>query len=155
MPTRHSPFAYLAFVAGLLLAWYWSGGFDSPAREDREAMIGTWTEEAGPPANSFRFYYVARDIPGVPCVQAYEGHATLVKQLGQEEAAAQWNYGSFDPLVLNFWDGGRAWYVAVRKLDEDHILVRFGADAEEMYRPGAIDHPDARRLTRTGREPRP
>jgi hypothetical protein len=155
MPTRHSPFAYLAFVAGLLLAWYWSGGFESPGRADREAMIGTWTEEAGPPGNSIRFYYVVRDIPGISYAQAYEGHATLVKQLGEDEAAAQWNYGSTDPLVLNFGIGHREWYVAVRKIDDDHILVRFGTDAEEMYRPGAIDHPDARLLTRSAREPRP
>jgi len=155
MPTRHSPFAYLAFVVGLLLAWYWTGGFESPVHQDREAMMGTWTEEGGPPGNSIRFYHIGRDLPGVPYARAYEGHATLVKQLGQEETAAQWNYGNWDPLVLNFWTGNRGWYVAVRKIDDDHILVRFGTDAEEMYRPGAIDHPGARLLTRTAREPRP
>jgi hypothetical protein len=155
MPTRLSTFAYLAFVAGLLVAWYWSGGFASPAREDREAMIGTWTEEGGPPGNSIRFYFVVRDIPGMPYAQAYEGHATLTKQLGQEETVAQWNYGSWDPLVLNFAIGGRGMYVAIRKIDDDHLLVRFGTDAQEMYRPGAIDHPDARLLTRTARAPHP
>jgi hypothetical protein len=150
MPLRHPALTYLAFVAALLAAWYRSG---APARGpagDRDAMIGTWTEEGGPPGNSIRFYYVPRDLPGIPGVQAYEGHATLTKQLGAEEAVAEWNYGSLDPLVLNFCLDGRAWFVAVRKVDDDHILVRFGTDAEEMYRPGALDHPDTRRLTRTG-----
>jgi hypothetical protein len=155
MPTRFTPLTYLAFVAGLLAAWYWCGGPDRGPADDRNAMIGTWAEEGGPPGNAIRFYYVARDLPGVPYARAYEGHATLTKQLGAEEAVATWNYGSWDPLVLNFCLDGRAWFVAVRKIDDDHILVRFGTDPEEMYRPGAIDHPDTRRLTRTGRGPRP
>jgi hypothetical protein len=150
MPTRFTPLTWLAFVAALLAAWYWCGGPDRGPVDDRDAMIGTWTDEDGPPGNSIRFYYVPRDLPGVPFVQAFEGHATLVQQPGAAETVAEWNFGSWDPLVLNFSMDGRAWYVAVRKVDDDHILTRFGTDPEEMYRADAIDHPDTRRLTRTG-----
>src|SRR3954462_14489892 len=134
MPTRHAPLTWFAFVAGLLAAWYWSGGFDAASREDREAMIGTWTEEGGPAGNSIRFYYVVRDLPGMPCAQAYEGHATFIPQPGAKETAADGNYGSWDPLVLNVSMDGRPWFAAIRKVDDDHILIRFGTDAEEMYR---------------------
>ena len=154
MPARHSPFAYVALVAVLVLVWFWYGGFaDGGPREDRDAMIGTWTDPAGPPGNSIRFYYVPRDIPGASYAKAYEGHITLMKFLGQEEAPAIWNYGSWDPLVLNLIVGNKAYFAAIQKVDDDHILIRFGSDPEEMYRPGAIDHPDTRRLVRTGREP--
>ena len=61
----------------------------------------------------------------------------------------------FRTSMLNFLMGKRAWYIQLRKLDDDHILVRFGTEAEEMYQPGALDHPEARVLTRVGRESRP
>jgi hypothetical protein len=57
--------------------------------------------------------------------------------------------------VLNISIGKRNGYVAIRKIDDDHILLRLGVDAAEMYRPEAIDHPDTMRMTRTGREPSP
>jgi hypothetical protein len=155
MPTRRTPLTWLAFVTALLAAWYWSGASMYGPPDDRECMIGTWTEVDGPPGNAIRFYSVAHDIPGAPFAQAYEGRATLTKQLGADEAVAEWNYGQWDPLALNFLMDGRAWYVAVRKVDDDHILIRFGTDPEEMYRAGALDHPDTRRLTRTAHEPRP
>jgi hypothetical protein len=31
--------------------------------------------------------------------------------------------------------------------------MRFGTDAEEIYRLGLIDHPETRRFKRIGREP--
>jgi hypothetical protein len=120
---------------------------------DRDAMIGTWTDEAGPPGNSIRFYYIPRDIPGAPYAVAYEGHVTLVSFLGCSNARGSWGYGSSDPLVLNLAAGRRTWYVAIRKLDDDRLLVRFGTDGEEIYRSGAVDHPDAYVLTRVAREP--
>ncbi|MBO0700825.1 MAG: hypothetical protein J2P46_20690 [Zavarzinella sp.] len=150
MPTRHTPLTWLAFVAGLLAIWYVSGASMGGPGADRDAMVGTWTEEGGPPGNSIRFYFVTRDIPDMPYIRASEGRATLTKQLGADEAVGQWGYGSLDPLVLNLCLDGRAWFVAIRKVDDDHILIRFGTDAEEMYRADAIDHPDTRRLTKTG-----
>lgn len=149
MPTRFTPLTYLVFVSALLAAWYWCGAPDRGPAGDREAMIGTWTEEGGPPGNSIRFYFVSRDIPDMPYIRASEGHATLTGQLGAEDAVGQWGYGSLDPLVLNLCLDGRAWFVAIRKVDDDHILIRFGTDPEEMYRADSIDHPDTRRLTRT------
>ena len=65
MPTRRTPLTWLAFVTALLAAWYWSGASEVGPADDREcSMIGTWTEEGGPPGNAIRFYCVARDIPG-------------------------------------------------------------------------------------------
>jgi hypothetical protein len=152
MRSRANPFVYAATAAGALLL-YWFAGQPGGLPADRECMLGTWTDEAGPPGNSIRFYYVPTDIPGTPLVQAYEGHVTLVHFLGEEAGTAIWNYGGWDPLALNVMVGKKGYFAAVRKVDDDHILIRFGTDPEEMYRPEAIDHPDTRRLTRTGREP--
>jgi hypothetical protein len=123
---------------------------------DRDAMIGTWTDEDGEPGNSIRFFLVtAQDTPDMQYVSAHHGHATIVGLLGRKEAKATWNYGQWDPLVLNVMVGRRAWFVAIRKLDDDHLLMRFGTDAADMYRPDAIEHPDTRRFRRIGREPGP
>jgi hypothetical protein len=136
-------------VLGVLLLLFvaFRPGGSSPALDDQFLMIGKWTDEAGEPGNSIRFYLVERDL-GTGPIKAYEGHATLVKFLGKEAAQATWNNGSSDPRVLNFSIGKQAWYIQLRKLDDDHIVVRFGKDAEEMYRPGALNHADARVLTR-------
>lgn len=141
-----------ALAAVGLVALLWLPG-PAAGPDDRDAMIGTWTDEHGPPGNSVRFYYVARDIPGAPYATAYDGHVTLANFLGHANARGTWGYGSWDPLVLNLTVGRRAWFLAIRKLDDDHLRVRFGTDAEEIYRPGAVDHPDAFVLTRIGREP--
>jgi len=139
---------WFVFLGVLLLIFVaFRPGWPSTADDDL-MMIGTWTDEAGEPGNSIRFYLVERDLPGTGPIKAYEGHATLVKFLGKETAKATWNSGSSDPRVLNFSIGRQAWYIQLRKLDDDHILVRFGRDAKEMYRTGALDHPEARVLTR-------
>jgi hypothetical protein len=151
MPQRINWSVYFGVVALVLVVWFRFGGTCADP-DDRDIMLGTWTDDAGPPGNSIRFYLVARDLPGAPLARAYEGRATLVKLLGEENAEAGWNYGSWDPLVLNFWVGEKSWYVAIRKLDDDHILIRFGTDPEAMCRSEALDHPDTRRLTRVGRE---
>jgi hypothetical protein len=151
MPHRINWSIYFAVVALVLFVWFQFGG-TSADPNDRDIMLGTWTDEAGLPGNSIRFYLVARDLPGAPLATAFEGRATLVRHLGEENAEAGWNYGSWEPLVLNLWVGEKSRYVAIRKLDDDHILIRFGTDPEEMYRPEALDHPDTRRLTRVGRE---
>ena len=151
MRPRFHPLVSVAVAIGLLgLMWF---RVSAGPEADRDAMIGTWTDQAGPPGNSVRFYFVALAIPGMPEVTGYEGHVTLVNFLGQAQANGSWGYGSWDPLTLNVSAGGQAWYVAIRQLDEDHLLIRFGTDPEEMYRPEALDHPDARVLTRTGWEP--
>jgi hypothetical protein len=158
MRFRGNPYVYAAgFATGLLLYWWAaaSGDRTDDWTDGRDAMIGTWTDPAGPPGNSIRFYYVPRDLPEVPVVKAYEGHISLVKFLGEENTPADWNYGSWDPLVLNVIIGKKGYYAAIRKIDDDHIQIRFGTDAEEMYKPEAIDHPDTRTLTRIGREPAP
>ena len=143
---RHPLIVFVAVLFGIVaLGW---NGWSSNSYVDREAMLGTWTDEAGPPGNSIRFFLVPQDIPGAPYATALEGHATLVQFLGFETTQGGWNYGGWDPLVLNFWVGNRMWFVAILKLDNDHILVRFGDDPEVMMKPNAIDHPDAKRLRR-------
>ena len=47
-----------------LVALGWNG-WSSRGYVDREVMLGTWTDEAGPPGNSIRFYLVPQDIPGL------------------------------------------------------------------------------------------
>jgi len=142
-------------VLGIFLLLFVAFRPGSPAGlDDDTVMLGTWTDEVGEPGNSIRFYLVERDL-GTGPLKGYEGHATLVKFLDRDAGHATWNNGSSNPRVLNFLIGKRAWYIQLRKLDNDHILVRFGTDAEEMYRPGALDHPEAKVLTRIGHEPRP
>jgi hypothetical protein len=147
----HRPQVLTVLVAAGLLALLWSRADDDP-EADRDAMIGTWTDPDGSPGNAIRFYYVAREIPGAPYAVAYEGHVTLENFLGHEKSHGSWGYGGWDPLTLNVTVGRRPLFVAIRKLDEDHLLVRFGTDGEKLYRADALDHPDARVLTRIGRE---
>jgi len=154
MPDRIIWSVYVAVVALVLFVWFQFGGM-SVDPKDRDIMLGTWTDDAGLPGNSVRFYLIAHDLPGAPLATAFEGRATLIRHLGEEKAEAGWNYGSWDPLVLNLLVGEKSRYAAIRKLDDDHILIRFGTDAEEMYRFEALDHRDTRRLTRIGREELP
>lgn len=156
MRPRRFPLVSVLVSVGLLALMWYRVTAGNP-ENDRDAMIGTWTDEAGPPGNSIRFYFVPRELPGFPGTTAYEGHVTLVNFLGRADARGSWGYGSWDPLTLNVFVGGvgkgQAWFVAIRPIDDDRLLVRFGTDGEEMYGPGALDHPDARVLTRIGREP--
>src|SRR5262245_66101315 len=89
----------IALAAGLF-ALLWVRAPAEP-EVDRDAMIGTWTDEAGPPGNSIRLYFIPHDIPGAPYAVAFEGHVTLVNFLGCSNARGSWGYGSSDPLILN------------------------------------------------------
>ena len=149
-PRRFPLVSVLVGVGVLSLMWY---RVSTDPEKDQDAMLGTWTDPDGPPGNSIRFYFVAREIPGAPYATAYEGHVTLENFLGYEKSRGSWGYGGWDPLTLNLTVGRKPLFVVIRKLDDDHLLVRFGTDGEEMYRAEAVDHPDARVLTRIGREP--
>ena len=151
---RPNPAIYLlALISGLAASWFcWNA---TRTTDDRFIMIGTWTDEAGPPGNSVRFYFVEREIPGIDSATALDGHLTLVNFLGQSDNAGTWGYGSFEPMALNLTVNGRPMYAAVRMVDDEHLLFRLGTVPEEMYRPDALDHPDARVLTRIGREEAP
>jgi hypothetical protein len=153
MRSCHSqPWFAFPFVAIGIAAYLYMARSGTPSSTDSEAMIGTWTDEAGEPGNSIRFYFVPVEIPGAPYATGNEGHVTLAGWLGENQAQASWNYGGLDPLVLNLVVGTKTCYAAVRKLDEDHLLIRIGADPEEMMRLEAIEHPETKRLTRIGRE---
>lgn len=150
---RMPPVAVTALGLGLAAAFLMRTNSAIEAEADRDIMLGTWTDEAGEPGNSIRFYLEEEKLGDVPLVRAYMGRVELVNFLGKEKGDATWNYGGWDPLVLNVTIGKRGLFAAIRKIDDNHILIRFGADPEEMYRPGAIDHPDTKRLTRIAREP--
>jgi hypothetical protein len=150
--THSQPWIALPFAVIGLAAYWFASDFNAYPRTDREAMIGEWVDEAGEPGNSIRFYFVEVDIPGAPWAKGLEGHAEIAGWLGEKQAQAIWNYGYWDPLVLNVIIGKKVWYAAIRKLDDDHILIRFGADPTEMMRSESLDHPDTKRLTRIGRE---
>jgi hypothetical protein len=144
----------VAVAAGLAAAFLMQANSALEVDRDRDAMIGTWTDEDGESGNSIRFYQVqVKGLPGDPVITAWEGHATVIGLLDRNHATAIWNYGSSDPLVLNLTVGRKSWFVAIRKLDDDHLLMRFDTDPEEICRPGAIDHPETRRFKRIGREP--
>jgi hypothetical protein len=146
------PWRLLPIIAVGIIAYWLATGKVAPSPIDREAMIGTWTDETGEPGNSISFYLVPVDMPTSPVITGSEGRATICNLLGEKLGQAIWNYGSWDPLVLNINVGTQSWYAVIRKLDDEHILVRFGRDPSEIMRPGAIDHPDTKRLTRIGRE---
>lgn len=152
MRSSQSQVSGVATVIAIAVAVWFVNQTESQSTIDREAMIGTWTDEDGKPGNSIRFYFVAKDIPGAPAT-CLEGHVTAVGLLGDGQVDAIWNYGGWNPLVLNVMTEKKSWYAQVRKLDDDHILIRLGDDPVEMMKPEAIDHPDTRRLTRIGREP--
>lgn len=125
-----------------------------PSDDDRDIMLGTWTDEAGEPGNSIHFYLEEEKLgEEVPLVKAYMGRIELVHFLGEEKRDAIWNYGGWDPLILNVTIGKRMLFAVIRKIDNDHILIRFSKDAEEMYRPDAIDHSTTMRLKRIARNP--
>src|SRR4051794_13192921 len=89
------------------------------AETDRNAMMGTWTDEDGEAGNSIRFYCIqVKGIPGEHVITAWEGRATVIGLLERKEATAIWNYGSGDPLVLNLNIGKKAWFAAIRKIDD-------------------------------------
>jgi hypothetical protein len=151
---RTTPIAIAAAAVGLMAAIMMQANSALEKNVDRNAMIGTWTDEDGPPGNSIRFYYVqGQKMPGDPVITAWEGRATVVGLLDEKEAPAIWNYGSWDPFVVNLVIGKKAWCVAFRKLDDDHLLMRFSLDAEAICQPGSIEHPETRRFKRIGREP--
>jgi hypothetical protein len=151
----HHRFHALAVVAALAIILGTSWWLESSALppEDRDAMLGTWTDETGPPGNSIRFYQVPIDLPGAPLATGFEGRVTARNCLEQRASAGQWNYGSWDPLVINIIVGGQNWFAVIEKIDDDHLRVRFGTDPTEIMQPAAIDHADSRTLTRIGREP--
>jgi hypothetical protein len=152
----HNKRRILILLAAVLLG-YAALGFDrgltSKEQSDRDAFLGTWTEEGGEPGNSIRFYLVPREIPGVPAVVAYEGHVTFRKQLGADETKGTWGFESWSPLRLSVSAGDRYWFVAVRVLDPDHILIRLGGDIEEMSRPDVFANAETKALTRVRPKP--
>lgn len=148
----HRPLTIVAIAVVVYAFAYFLHG--SPfKKDDRFCMLGTWTDESGEPGNSIRFRLVEEDVSNdVPLVKAYLGRIHVQKFHGEADSEASWNYGGWDPLVLNVTIGKRYLYAAIRRIDDDHILIRIGADPEELMRSEAIDHPETIRLTRTARE---
>ena len=131
--------------------------FDSGSSPDQEALqqhLGIWTPEDGPPENRMIFWNVTKDSP-VPGARVSEGRVRVKGLLGREAADGVWNYGNWEPLRLNvvFADGG--YTAAVRRLDPDHLLIRFSADVRELIGDDVFKHADTMRLKRVPGEPFP
>jgi len=145
---RNALVAALAVVLGL--TFWFDGGLSHNAHDDLQMIDGTWTEEGGPPGNSVRLYSVPARMPkDYVGLAAYEGRATLLKHFGQERIDTIWNYENFDPLRLNIDIPGHARFAAIKVLDPDHLLLRFGSDIGALSREDVLRHPDTKRLTRT------
>src|SRR5262245_33769619 len=118
-PRRHPLLSVIVAFGLIVLMW---ARVSADPVDDRNAMIGTWTDEFGPPENSIRFYFVARPMPAFPGTTAYDGHVTLAHFLGKAEASGSWVYCDWDPLILSMSAGDLVYYVAIRRLDDDHLL---------------------------------
>jgi hypothetical protein len=123
---------------------------DHLAKSDTHLIDGTWTEQRGVPGNSIHIYSVRAPTPpnywGLEC---YEGRIDLKHHFGEKEIRTSWNYGSLDPLILNVLipiKGIR--FAAIKILDPDHLLIRFGNDIDPRDGDRIFRHPDVKRLTR-------
>jgi hypothetical protein len=148
-PSRYS----FALLAGVFVLTYlvFAGSERSRADRDTPVIDGTWTEEAGTPGNSIHIYSVRAPMPenywGLEC---YEGRMDFKRHFGEEKLRTSWNFGSFEPLILNvILPGKKVRFARVRVVDSDHLLVRFGDDLEALEREGAFRHGDVKPLTRT------
>lgn len=141
------------FVAALVLALLsltLSRPRDDGATSRLHLLDNTWTDECGTPGNSIHIYSVRAATPknyvGLEC---YEGRIDFKRTFGEEEIRTSWNYGSFDPIVLNVLIPEKNIHMAaVKIIDDDHLLIRFLGKLPEMPGEDVFRHPDTRRLTR-------
>jgi hypothetical protein len=144
--------ATLALIFG---TYYCFDSADGPDPAEVRAFLGTWTEEQGEPGNSIRFGLVRSPVSDrFPGIEVYGGVAVFRKHFGDGEVRAAWNYENHRRLRLNIVFPDRAIIAAVKVLDHDHLLVRFGADIEALSRDDVFESPDTKRLTRTAEGPR-
>src|SRR3954454_969704 len=93
------------FVAAIVLAVVCvtlSRSRDGGGTSRLHIVDSTWTDERGTPGNSIHIYSVRGPTPknyvGLEC---YEGRIDFKHTFGEEEIRTTWNYGSFEPIVLN------------------------------------------------------
>ena len=125
-------------------------------RDELAGVLGTWTDEAGEEGNFITFSVVRRPAPGpIPGLELWEGRVACHNFPGGNDAEGSWGYESWKPLRLNIIlpDGNRV--AAIKRVDRDHLLLRFVEDLPPEKWRDAFRSPEVRRLRRVpaGAEP--
>ena len=128
------------FSAALLLALFlfWQSDANIPLNKD--IHLGSWTCESGAPGNRLRFWYDDSERPE-SLLNAVIGRVQVEGLFGLEGAEGEWNFGYWEPLILNIHFGDTYGYVAVKKIDHDHLVLRYTQDCDELI-AAPFDHPD-------------
>lgn len=125
--------------------------YSGTSRDETMLIYGTWTDPNGPEGNNLRLYLLERKLPNnpVPVMKVYEGKLALHKLLGHEDIETGCNFESIEPLRLSVFQLPEADFAAVKLVDANHMLIRFGKDLDALSRPDALAHPETLRLVRT------
>ncbi len=119
---------------------------DLGSRPDTDIHLGTWTCESGLPGNRLSFWYVETE-PHLPMVCAYNGRVKVEDFWELTSAEGEWNFGYWEPLVVNLSLDDRFGYAAFKRIGPNHLLVRYTEDYDQLLN-APFDHPDVLRLRR-------
>lgn len=132
-----------------------------------ERVLGIWADRAdADPTHALHLWQVSRSFEGggmwVRGASALEGHFEATGLMGAEPVVGTWNYGSWDPLVLNLvWPdaSGRnqVAFLALELSDDRSVRARVTPDAEQAVRSGFLEGAEVRTLQRVApaEAPRP
>jgi hypothetical protein len=70
-----------------------------------------------------------------------DGQVKVVNLFGVDAAEGQWNFGYFEPLIVNLNVGNTHGFVALKKVDDDHLLLRYSTDCDALLQ-APFNHPD-------------
>ena len=131
-----------AILLALILFWH-AGSEPAP---EADIHLGTWTCESGPTGNSVYFGCVETEL-STPLVRAFRGRVKVDDLLGVEVEVGEWNFGYWEPLIINLHFGDAHGYAAIKKVDQDHLLFRYTTDCNLLLHD-PFDHPDVFQLRR-------
>lgn len=134
------------FPAAILLALILFWQTDSDIPPETGIHLGVWTCDSAQPGNRIRFWNVETESC-TPWVRAFDGRVTIDGILGMEAAAGEWNFGYWRPLIVNLKLGDTFGYAAIRKIDDDHLLLRYTTDCNVLL-DAPFKHPDVLHLRR-------
>jgi hypothetical protein len=136
----------VTILLALILFWQ----IDCDPVRDSDIHLGIWTCESGAPGNRLRFWYVETES-FTQLVRAFNGRVTVDGLWGMEAAEGNWNFGYWEPLIVNLSFGDTHGYVAIKKVDHNQLLLRYSTDCDALlHTPFA--HPDVLRLRRVADE---
>lgn len=136
----------VTILVAVILLWQ----TDSDPAIESDVHLGTWTCESGPPGNRLQFWYVETES-FTPFVRAFEGRVTVDGLWGLEAVQGNWNFGYWEPLIVNLQLGDKHGYVAIKKLGHDELLLRYSTDCSALLN-ASFDHPDVLRVRRVADE---